>query len=64
MYNSEAYASDYLTGVGQQAEFEDLLMQYRVDAYIAGHYHAYERTCVLFNNTCTPDGVLHLTVGR
>ncbi|KAF0991563.1 hypothetical protein HZS_6333 [Henneguya salminicola] len=49
---------------------EPLLIKYKVDFFMAGHYHCYERTCALNNNTCiegklTPEnwGVVHLTVG-
>jgi len=46
-------------------EIEDLLYQYKVDLVLAGHYHAYLRTCdQLYQGQCGVEGApMHITVG-
>jgi len=63
MYTSEDYPSDYLVSLHMQTEFESVLHQYGVDLAVWGHYHAYERTCAVFNQTCRNDGTVHIVVG-
>nr|AIG55469.1 secreted protein [Thraustotheca clavata] len=48
---------------GLQAKFEDVYMQYGVDAVIAGHVHCYERTAPIYKNKINPDGITYITVG-
>merc|ERR1711963_1169186 len=44
--------------------FEDLLIQYDVDLFLAGHYHSYVRTCSgLYRSKCNNGGLTHITVG-
>jgi hypothetical protein len=53
-------------GVAMRNEFEDLLYDYQVDVVLAGHYHAYHRSCdFLYRGVCSDDGrgPIHLTVG-
>jgi len=63
MYTSEDYQADYTVSVYMQAAFEDVIHQFGVDIAVWGHYHAYERTCAVFNQTCQPDGTTHIVVG-
>jgi hypothetical protein len=47
-------------------EFEDLLYDFQVDVVLAGHYHAYHRSCDgLYRGICSDEGrgPIHLTVG-
>lgn len=44
-------------------QFEDVLMKYKVDLALWGHYHSYERTCPVYNQTCTPGGPTHIIIG-
>lgn len=45
-------------------EFEDLLFDYKVDVFLAGHYHAFHRTCDgLYRSQCNNGGPIHITVG-
>jgi hypothetical protein len=55
--------SDYLVSLHMQSAFEDVLHAYGVDLFVAGHYHAYERTCAVYNQTCRPDGTMHVVCG-
>ena len=48
---------------GQQAALEPLLLQYRVSAVFAGHYHQYERSCPIARNACAVNGTVHVTAG-
>jgi len=46
-----------------QIHLEELLHQYQVDLALWGHYHAYERTCAVYHQECTRDGVVNVIVG-
>jgi len=46
-----------------QSAFEDLLHKYQVDLAVWGHYHAYERTCGVYQQKCTQDGTVNIVVG-
>ena len=64
MYNSQMYWEQNDVGIGMRMEFEDLLYDYSVDLYLAGHYHTYLRTCDgLFRSRCGQGGPTHITVG-
>ena len=64
MYHSEAYWLDNDVSIGMRYEFEDLLHQYKVDVFLAGHYHSYLRTCDgLYRGRCGQGGPTHITVG-
>ena len=58
MYNSERYPDDYAVCEGMQRAFEDLLLEYKVDVALYGHYHSYQRTCKVYKNACVPDGLV------
>jgi len=66
MYSSENYPSDWEVAVNMQAAFEPLLHQYEVDIMLTGHYHAYERTCPVYQQACCPAGeacTTHIVAG-
>lgn len=64
MYNSERYPDDYRVCENMQIAFEDLLVKYKVDVALYGHYHSYERTCPVYKNICDEEnGLVHITVG-
>ncbi|EQC38079.1 hypothetical protein SDRG_04509 [Saprolegnia diclina VS20] len=48
---------------GLQGKFEDLYLQYGVDAVMAGHVHAYERTAPIYKNKITDGAPVYFTVG-
>jgi hypothetical protein len=51
-------------GIGMRIEFEDLLEDYQVDLVLAGHWHAYFRSCAgLFRSQCNNGGPTHIMVG-
>ncbi|KAF1336123.1 Rxlr-like protein, partial [Globisporangium splendens] len=60
LYCSENYDGDYFVSHILRNCLEHLMMEYRVDVVFSGHYHAYERTCPVFNDNCRhkklPDG--------
>jgi hypothetical protein len=50
--------------IGMRHEFEHLLIEYDVDLFLAGHFHAYHRTCGgLYKSKCNNGGPTHITVG-
>jgi hypothetical protein len=64
LYNSEDLWEQNAVGIGMRHEIEDLLRDYSVDMVLAGHYHAYLRTCDgLYRDKCNNGGPLHLTIG-
>jgi len=64
MYNNEAYLGDYDVAVGMQAEFEELLVEYKVDLVLAGHYHSYLRSSRIYKDkTDETNGIYHYTIG-
>uniref|UniRef100_K3WC55 Purple acid phosphatase n=1 Tax=Globisporangium ultimum (strain ATCC 200006 / CBS 805.95 / DAOM BR144) TaxID=431595 RepID=K3WC55_GLOUD len=52
MYTSEMYDSDHKLSLFIRKNLEPLLAQYKVDVVFSGHYHAYELTCPVYNETC------------
>jgi hypothetical protein len=62
MYCSENFAGDYEVSLGMQRAFEDLIYK-QVDLALWGHYHAYERTCAVYKNECTPGAPVHVVIG-
>jgi hypothetical protein len=63
IYVSANYTEDNLFAEGIQRELDSLFYEYKVDVYLSGHYHSYERTCKLFNYQCVDDGVVHILSG-
>ncbi|EDO31661.1 predicted protein, partial [Nematostella vectensis] len=63
MYTSEISPADYIVSKGMQHAFEDLLSEYHVDLALWGHYHAYERTCPVYNQKCQAGATTHIIVG-
>ncbi|KAJ0402964.1 hypothetical protein P43SY_009221 [Pythium insidiosum] len=55
LYCSEKYASDLNVSRLLRQCLEDVLLEHRVDAVFAGHYHAYERTCPVAKEVCRLD---------
>lgn len=63
-YEGEAIWAQNSVGIGMRFEAEDLLRDYEVDLVLAGHYHAYHRTCDgLYRSKCNNGGPIHITVG-
>ena len=54
---------DWNVSTLMQRDLEDLLYFYRVDLAIYGHYHSYQRTCAVYNQSCVEDGIVHIVVG-
>jgi hypothetical protein len=64
LYNAEASWENNKVGIAMRREIEDLLVEYDVDLVLAGHYHAYFRTCDgLYKSQCGDRGPTHITVG-
>jgi hypothetical protein len=64
MYESEAFFDQAAVCAGMRYQIEDLLREYNVDVFLAGHYHMYQRTCDgLYRSKCNNGGPLHITVG-
>lgn len=67
LYEGEGSGSwwhQHLVGEAMRKEFEDLLLAYKVDLVLAGHYHEYQRTCDgLYQGECGKGGPMHITIG-
>jgi acid phosphatase type 7 len=63
MYVSADYESDGKFAEGIQKELEGIFFEYKVDLYVSGHYHSYERTCKMFNYQCVEGGTVHIMAG-
>ena len=65
MYTSSLHENKF--GDGLIEHVQPLLLRHRVDVYLAGHVHAYERTCVLSGPgvcaTSTDAGFVHIVAG-
>jgi len=67
-YESEDYPSDTQVARHLRVDLDKLWAEHRVSLVMAGHYHAYTRTCPVINGVCRgtakrPRGPVHLTVG-
>ena len=64
MYNSELISEQVPVVIAMRIEFEELLIKYDVDLFLAGHYHSYLRTCNgLYRSKCNNGGLIHITIG-
>ena len=65
MYISKEFTNaQFVVEMELRREFESLLRMYGVDLLLAGHVHAYHRTCSgLYKSTCNNNGLTHITVG-
>ena len=64
MYMIEDVATNTLVGIHMRKNFEGLLKRFNVDLYLAGHYHAYFRSCAgLYKGKCNNNGLTHITIG-
>ena len=64
LYFSENYKDDLIAAEQMRSDLEDLLGQHKVDLFVAGHNHAYERTCRVYRSKCSrAEGIVHIVVG-
>ena len=63
MYISAVYPPDNNVSDHLKKDLEELFHTNGVDLYVAAHYHAYERVCSVYRESCTPTGTVHITVG-
>uniref|UniRef100_A0A7S3L3I9 Purple acid phosphatase n=1 Tax=Amphora coffeiformis TaxID=265554 RepID=A0A7S3L3I9_9STRA len=64
LYEGEALWDQNDVGIALRMEVEHMLRDYQVDLVLAGHYHAYHRTCDgLYRNQCYKGGPMHITIG-
>merc|ERR1719343_1309978 len=64
IYHAEYYPVENSVSNHLKTNLEELLYQYKVDLYIAGHWHSYQRTCPgLYHNQCSNGGAMHVTIG-
>mmetsp|Transcript_63507 Transcript_63507/g.160212 ORF Transcript_63507/g.160212 Transcript_63507/m.160212 type:complete len:630 (-) Transcript_63507:223-2112(-) len=67
LYNSERNASDQIVdhrvSETMRQMLEPLLVTYKVNLVLTGHYHSYERTCPVINQTCEREAPVHICGG-
>lgn len=64
MYMIEDVPPNTKVGIHIRKNIEKLLRHHKVDLYLAGHYHAYFRSCPgLYQNRCDNGGLTHITIG-
>ena len=49
--------------LGLRENLEPLLRKYKVNLFLVGHQHSYERIAPVYNGTIVEKGTVHLTVG-
>jgi len=62
-YNSNKAHHDEVQAVMMKDVMEPLLYKYHVNAVIAGHVHAYERSYPVYLNNTVNDGIVYITIG-
>ena len=64
MYTSEKLINEPIVGKQLRQDIEELLTDNKVDLFISGHNHAYERTCKIYNSQCdNGKGIVNIVVG-
>jgi len=63
LVETEQYPSDYAVANGLRGILEPLLLEQRVDAVLAGHYHSFMRTAPIAGLKRTPGAPVHYTTG-
>jgi hypothetical protein len=68
LYSSEDYEDDSIVADHLRMSLEEEFLQYRVDLVLAGHYHAYERTCPVAKFVCqtkelSSPSIVHVVTG-
>jgi len=61
--NFEKPAGDQTIATLLRQNVEPLLFQSKVDMAWWGHHHSYQRSCPVFNETCTKGGTVHVVIG-
>eukprot|EP00927_Polykrikos_kofoidii_P031152 TRINITY_DN26818_c0_g1_i1.p1 TRINITY_DN26818_c0_g1~~TRINITY_DN26818_c0_g1_i1.p1 ORF type:complete len:637 (-),score=45.53 TRINITY_DN26818_c0_g1_i1:84-1904(-) len=67
-YNSEDYQGDWDVALNFGQRIDDVLLKYKVNLFLAGHYHSYQRTCPVAHMKCRgsnekASAPIHITVG-
>jgi hypothetical protein len=55
--------SHYMEGEIFRRQYEPLMYKYGVDIVMNGHFHAYERSFPVYNNSLNTCGITHLVIG-
>ena len=63
LYTSQRIPPDYKVSTHLRQELEPIFHQTKVNLFIAGHIHSYERTCAVYQERCISDGVTYVVVG-
>jgi hypothetical protein len=63
MYASETDEPDDFIKIMLQFYLEPLFYRNHVDLNLFAHKHSYERTCPMYQNRCTSDGITHVLIG-
>ena len=64
LYGWGGDSSNIKVSSGMSNRIERLLLNYKVDVVLSGHYHTYFRSCDgMFRNNCHNGGPMYLTIG-
>ena len=63
MYSSQRLPADLKVGTHIRQVLEPLFYEYKVNIYVTGHIHSYERTCALLEEHCVRDGITNIVIG-
>ena len=64
IYLSLKDSSDDVVAQHLRKQLDDVLFAANVDLVLAGHVHAYQRSCAVHRGVCVDGGVVHITAGN
>ena len=63
MYSSQRIPADFKVATHIRQILEPLFYKNKVNLFVSGHIHSYERTCPVYQGACVDDGMANIVVG-